>query len=135
MNALSSENRLSWLTIKGSLIDVSTDGKEDKKKRLSLLCTNCQAQLKMNPFTSDCLLCTFGCKGKENKKNPIHEVQEPRPQLLFHRPRFFSFLKTHTPSTLAASADKMQGREKRLSEETKPNTKTVTSAAASSQTV
>lgn len=38
------------------------------KRSGSLLCTNCLAQLKMNPFTSDCLLCTFGCKGKENKK-------------------------------------------------------------------
>lgn len=38
------------------------------KRSSSLLCTNCLAQLKMNPFTSDCLLCTFGCKGKEKKK-------------------------------------------------------------------
>lgn len=50
---------------------------------------------------------------RQFKKTAIHKLQKPRPQLLFHRPRFFSFLKTHTPSTLAASADKIQGREKR----------------------
>lgn len=100
------------------------------KRSVSLLCTNCLVQLKMNPFTSLRLLCTFG-----KEKNTIHEVQEPRLQLLFHGPRFFSFLKPHTPSALAASSDKMRGRGKRRSEETKPNTKTVTSAAASSQTV
>ena len=39
------------------------------KRISSRLRTNCLAQLKMNQFTSDCLLCTFSCKGKE-KKSP-----------------------------------------------------------------
>ncbi len=38
------------------------------KRSGPLLCTSCLAQLKMNPFALDCLLCTFCTKGKENKK-------------------------------------------------------------------
>lgn len=36
------------------------------KRSVSLLCTNCLVQLKMNPFTSLCLLCTFGKEKKHN---------------------------------------------------------------------
>lgn len=47
------------------------------KRSSAPLCTNCLAQLKMNPFTSDCLLCTFGCKGKESHKKKKKEKKEP----------------------------------------------------------
>lgn len=70
------------------------------------------------------------------KKNSNSQVAQAKASTSLSRGTFFSFLKTHTPSALAASADKIRGGwgEDRAGE-TKPNTKTVASAAASSQTV
>lgn len=63
------------------------------KRSGSLLCTNCLAQLKMNPLTSDCLLCTFGCKGKENKKNPDSRGAGAKASTSLSRATFFLLFK------------------------------------------
>lgn len=63
------------------------------KRSGSLLCTNCLAQLKMNPFTSDCLLCTFGCKGKENKKKPNSRGAGAKASTLHSQATFFQLFK------------------------------------------
>ena len=124
---------------KGSLINVSIDGEGDKKKQLSVV-HKLPGATKNESIYFRLFTLYFGCKGKENKekkkKNPIQEVLEPRPQLLFHGPRFFKrFKNSHAKRPGSRAPTRRRGREKRRSEETKPNKKTVTSAAASSQTV
>lgn len=97
-----------------SLIDVSLDGKENKKKHLSVVPKLPGATKNESIYFRLFTLYFWLWRQKKikEKKKAIHELQEPRPQLLFHGTRFFSFLKTHTPSALAASADKTQRREK-----------------------
>lgn len=90
-NALTSENRLSWPTMPASLIDVSIDCKTDKKKRLSVAHRLPGATKNESVYFKTVYFVLLAVKAKEIKKrSPIHEAQEPRPQLLFHRPRFFS---------------------------------------------
>lgn len=81
---------------------------------MSPLWANSPVLLKMNPFASVCLLCTFGCWVKGSlKKQQFTSCRSQGLNFSFTGHSFFCFLKPHTPSTLAASADKIQGREKR----------------------
>lgn len=77
--------------MRASLIDVSIDCKTDKKKRLSVAHRLPGATKNESVYFKTVYFVLLAVKAKKIKRSPIHEVQEPRPQLLFHRPRFFSF--------------------------------------------
>ncbi len=52
-----------------SRIDGNNYGEEDKKEEPRAAHTqNATLKLKMNPFTSACLLCTFGWRGRKRKR-------------------------------------------------------------------
>lgn len=113
-NALTSENRLSWPTMRASLIDVSIDCKTDKKKRLSVAHRLPGATKNESVYFKTVYFVLLAVKAKEIKKGA--QFTRRRSQGLsfsFTGHVFSAFKKPARQAPWQPALTRCRGREKR----------------------